>query len=102
MVEIEKNIPFPVTTGIPHRYSGFPRKWPWPTMKPGDSFTVTTYAVMASARNSFRMHRETVHCKIPPAWFVATKKLSGNRANGVYRLWLLDRENPETPVDTAP
>lgn len=90
MVQIETDVPFTTTT--PLRYSSFPRKWPWTTMKPGDSFTVTTYAAMASARNSFQMHRKTIHCKIPPTWFVATKKISGTRMDGVYRLWLLDKK----------
>jgi hypothetical protein len=107
MIPIEKNVPYrtdPLTT----RYHGAKgdyvasRKWPWLQMHPGDSFTVTTYPVMHSARCSFLAHRKTVHCKFPPSWFIVTKRVSGDPANGVYRLWLFDRENPETPVDKTP
>jgi hypothetical protein len=100
MMIVEKNIPYhsdlhrPPNSGI---YVA-PRKWPWTVMKPGDSFTVLTKEDMRSARNSFYQHRRTVHCKIPPTWIAATKKVSG----GMYRLWLIDTESSVTPVDTAP
>lgn len=92
MLKIEKHIPF--TTNLPERYAGFPRKWPWTQMQPGDSFTVSTKAEMHSARNSFYQHRRTVHCKIPESWNTATKKVPGG-----YRLWLIDTKNLVTPVD---
>ena len=100
MITIEKNIPF--RSDKPILDGNYPRKWPWPTMKPGDSFVVTTFAVMHSARRSFYAHRDTVNTKVPPSWFVTTQKISGSRKDGVYRLWLFDKENPETPVDTTP
>jgi len=97
MITVEKDIPFtPFLPGAEAaRQAGFyPRKWPWHTMSPGDSFTVTTYRVMHSARRSFSSHQSTVNTKLPPSWFVAIKKLSGTRSDGVYRLWLLDKNNP--------
>jgi hypothetical protein len=104
MLTIEKNIPYsPDPTKVTPKYHGAvgtyiaTRKWPWLQMQPGDSFTVSTQAEMRSARGSFYQHSKTRYSKIPPSWFVATKKISN-----VYRLWLFDRENPETPVDKTP
>jgi hypothetical protein len=93
MVKIETDVPF--TTNLPARYSGFPRKWPWTEMKPGDSFCVLTEAEMKSARNSLYQHRLTVHCQIPSTWVAATQKTPEG-----YRLWLIDTKNIVTPVDT--
>ena len=98
MIPIEKNIPYGATRchGAKGDYESV-TKWPWYTMQPGDSFTVATKREMASARNSLYMHRKTVNCKFPTWWVAKVKKTSSG-----YRLWLIDKNNPETPVDTTP
>ena len=104
MLTIEKNVPYSnEPTKAQLRYHGArgtyvaSRKWPWLQMQPFDSFAVLTEKEMKSARGSFYQHSKTRYSKIPPSWFVVTKKTPYG-----YRLWLFDRENPETPVDTTP
>jgi len=90
MIPIEKNVPHDPNLSRYHGAKGdYPSvtKWPWSRMQPGDSFTVSTKREMMSARNSFYMHRKTVHCKIPSSWFATSKKTPDG-----YRLWLLDKK----------
>lgn len=97
-IVIEKNVPLPTDPVLdlvmrePDGPRTMPRKWPWPQMKPNDSFVVPNRKMALSAHNSFLHHAKTKYTRFQPTWYVRMRK----QPDGTYRLWLLDREQPST------
>lgn len=58
-------------------------KYPWPTMKPGDSFLVVDRIEAASARSSFARY---VRLGRIPAWYYVTQRVEG----AYIRLWMME------------
>ena len=85
---VESSVPYKKNSERPS-YSRYTRKWPWHTMKPGDSFVVTTLREAKSAHNSFQSYRNTRTTRIYPSWFASMSK----QDDGTYRMWLLDKNN---------
>lgn len=78
MITIEHDIPLPTNASAP--------RYPWASMKPGDSFTVQGALARNAARSSFTKYYWKNKNRQTPRLKIVTRHEGG----GVYRIWIVD------------
>ena len=78
-----------ITPAIPVPAAASARKYPWPTMKDGDSFMVQGPKARKSAMTSFDFYKRT---REAAGYLVPFKLVTRSMGDGRYRLWLIHSE----------
>lgn len=78
-----------ITAAVPVPVSAKARKYPWPTMKDGDSFVVQGPRARKSALTSFDFYKRS---REAAGGIYPFKLVTRSVGGGQYRLWLIHSE----------